>query len=203
MDEKIHFVFNMYDVSHDNTVSKQDLTTLLNQIPKAHLGNSSDHGGDYYHHGQQQAPYSPAPSDFTLTRQRSLSGSSTSMSEQEEPTGVAGAAPHMLHAHSREQSREIKPDAASATPASAGAAAGGGQFGNAPGIGERDASSAAPAGAHPLGITREGSTSAVNTAGLPGTITDFDYEDVDFYTNHDMVQYSFKPLKHLCAHYWH
>lgn len=34
MDDKIHFVFNMYDVSHDNTVSKQELTTLLNHIPK-------------------------------------------------------------------------------------------------------------------------------------------------------------------------
>mmetsp|Transcript_655 Transcript_655/g.682 ORF Transcript_655/g.682 Transcript_655/m.682 type:complete len:883 (-) Transcript_655:908-3556(-) len=33
-DDKIHFVFNMYDVSHDNTVSKQELTTLLNHIPK-------------------------------------------------------------------------------------------------------------------------------------------------------------------------
>lgn len=30
-DEKIHFIFNMYDTSHDNTVSKQELTTLLNQ----------------------------------------------------------------------------------------------------------------------------------------------------------------------------
>jgi len=37
IDDKIHFVFNMYDVSHDNTVSKQDLTTLLNHIPKETL----------------------------------------------------------------------------------------------------------------------------------------------------------------------
>jgi Ca2+-binding EF-hand superfamily protein len=29
-DEKIHFIFNMYDTSHDNTVSKEELTTLLN-----------------------------------------------------------------------------------------------------------------------------------------------------------------------------
>jgi Ca2+-binding EF-hand superfamily protein/predicted Ser/Thr protein kinase len=34
VDDKIHFVFNMYDVSHDNTVSKQELTTLLNHVPK-------------------------------------------------------------------------------------------------------------------------------------------------------------------------
>eukprot|EP01039_Chlorochromonas_danica_P007127 gene7127-7880_t len=33
-DDKIHFIFNMYDVSHDNTVSKQELSTLLNHIPK-------------------------------------------------------------------------------------------------------------------------------------------------------------------------
>lgn len=39
-DDKIHFVFNMYDVSHDNTVSKQELTTLLNHIPKAVLHDS-------------------------------------------------------------------------------------------------------------------------------------------------------------------
>jgi Ca2+-binding EF-hand superfamily protein len=31
--EKIQFIFNMYDVSKDNTVSRQELTTLLNQIP--------------------------------------------------------------------------------------------------------------------------------------------------------------------------
>lgn len=31
----------MYDVSHDNTVSKQDLTTLLNHIPKETLNNLS------------------------------------------------------------------------------------------------------------------------------------------------------------------
>ena len=30
MDDKIRFIFNMYDVSHDNTVSKQELSTLLN-----------------------------------------------------------------------------------------------------------------------------------------------------------------------------
>ena len=33
MDDKIHFIFNMYDTSHDNTVSKDELTTLLNQVP--------------------------------------------------------------------------------------------------------------------------------------------------------------------------
>jgi Ca2+-binding EF-hand superfamily protein len=33
-DDKIRFVFNMYDVSRDNTVSKQELTTLLNHVPK-------------------------------------------------------------------------------------------------------------------------------------------------------------------------
>ena len=33
IDDKIHFIFNMYDTSHDNTVSKDELTTLLNQVP--------------------------------------------------------------------------------------------------------------------------------------------------------------------------
>lgn len=37
-DEKIHFIFNMYDTSHDNTVSKEELTTLLNHVPKSVLG---------------------------------------------------------------------------------------------------------------------------------------------------------------------
>lgn len=30
LDEKIHFIFSMYNVSHDNKVSKQELSTLLN-----------------------------------------------------------------------------------------------------------------------------------------------------------------------------
>jgi hypothetical protein len=36
-DDRYHFVFNMYDVSHDSTISKQELTTLLNHIPKEAL----------------------------------------------------------------------------------------------------------------------------------------------------------------------
>lgn len=34
LDDKIHFLFNMYDTAHCNTVSKEELTTLLNQVPK-------------------------------------------------------------------------------------------------------------------------------------------------------------------------
>ena len=34
IDDKIHFVFDMYNVSHDKTVSKQELSTLLNHVPK-------------------------------------------------------------------------------------------------------------------------------------------------------------------------
>lgn len=36
-DDKIHFIFNMYDTSHDNTVSKEELATLLNQVPASVL----------------------------------------------------------------------------------------------------------------------------------------------------------------------
>ena len=36
-DEKIHFIFNMYDISHDQSISKQEMTTLINQIPKSIL----------------------------------------------------------------------------------------------------------------------------------------------------------------------
>ena len=39
IDDKIHFIFDMYDVSHDKTVSKQELTTLLNHVPKDVLHN--------------------------------------------------------------------------------------------------------------------------------------------------------------------
>ena len=39
IDDKIHFIFDMYDVSHDKTVSKQELTTLLNHVPKEVLHN--------------------------------------------------------------------------------------------------------------------------------------------------------------------
>lgn len=41
MDDKIHFIFNMYDTSHDNTVSKEELTCLLNQVPTSvlHMAN--------------------------------------------------------------------------------------------------------------------------------------------------------------------
>mmetsp|Transcript_24409 Transcript_24409/g.35872 ORF Transcript_24409/g.35872 Transcript_24409/m.35872 type:complete len:819 (+) Transcript_24409:77-2533(+) len=43
VDEKIHFIFNMYDTSHDDTVSKEELTTLLNHVPKSVLGMNSMH----------------------------------------------------------------------------------------------------------------------------------------------------------------
>lgn len=33
-DDKIHFIFSMYKVSDDNTVTKEELSTLLNQVPK-------------------------------------------------------------------------------------------------------------------------------------------------------------------------
>ena len=76
MDDKIHFVFNMYDVSHDNTVSKQDLTTLLNQIPKEALNDPNHHTLDQF---SNHPSHSPLP--FEMNRQRSHSGSSTTLSE--------------------------------------------------------------------------------------------------------------------------
>ena len=39
-DDKIRFLFDMYDVSEDDTVSKAEFGTLLNQIPR----NILDHG---------------------------------------------------------------------------------------------------------------------------------------------------------------
>lgn len=46
VDDKIHFIFNMCDTSHDNTVSKGELTTLLNQIPTSVL-HVEDYSVDY------------------------------------------------------------------------------------------------------------------------------------------------------------
>ena len=57
-DDKIRFVFNMYDVSHDNTVSKQDLTTLLNHIPKHVLQ-------DHYGHDEKSSVSSEAMSNVS------------------------------------------------------------------------------------------------------------------------------------------
>ena len=51
MDDKIHFIFNMYDVSKDKSVSKQELATLLNQVPKELLvqqtrGSNGENNGE-------------------------------------------------------------------------------------------------------------------------------------------------------------
>lgn len=43
LDDKIHFIFDMYDVSHDKSVSKQELATLLNQVPKEALSTAPLH----------------------------------------------------------------------------------------------------------------------------------------------------------------
>lgn len=63
MDDKIHFVFNMYDVSHDNTVSKQELSTLLNHIPK-----------EAFRYQQATRPISAVSSHNSLVRMNSLNG---------------------------------------------------------------------------------------------------------------------------------
>lgn len=47
LDDKIHFLFNMYDVSHDNTVSKQELSTLLNHVPKNVLQSTMTYNSNY------------------------------------------------------------------------------------------------------------------------------------------------------------
>lgn len=53
LDDKIHFIFNMYDISHANTVSKQELSTLLNHIPKAMLQNHVDWNNNGYNNGYE------------------------------------------------------------------------------------------------------------------------------------------------------
>lgn len=62
VDDKIHFVFNMYDVSHDNTVSKQELSTLLNHIPKEAFSTpSSLHLPPGHQNGRMSGGMSPVP----------------------------------------------------------------------------------------------------------------------------------------------
>ena len=34
VDEKIHFMFNMYDVGQEGSVTRQELSLLLNHVPK-------------------------------------------------------------------------------------------------------------------------------------------------------------------------
>eukprot|EP00428_Durinskia_dybowskii_P061805 CAMPEP_0170369566 /NCGR_PEP_ID=MMETSP0117_2-20130122/8050_1 /TAXON_ID=400756 /ORGANISM="Durinskia baltica, Strain CSIRO CS-38" /LENGTH=1024 /DNA_ID=CAMNT_0010624291 /DNA_START=209 /DNA_END=3283 /DNA_ORIENTATION=+ len=189
IDDKIHFVFNMYDVSHDNTVSKQDLTTLLNQIPKGALG-SYDYGFDGGHH---YGPHSPLPNDM-IQRQRSNSGSSVSVAESANGTDDSLVASSTASAaagghHSRDPSGTTKnPVSGIAESASAGAGAATAALGTAPGILERSESGGSTkemSGQHRRVLTREGSSSIA-------PLLDSDYEDVDFYTNHDMVERAFQ-----------
>jgi hypothetical protein len=167
MDDKIHFVFNMYDVSHDNTVSKQDLTTLLNQIPKGALG-AYDYAAE---HQILHPPHSPMPGD--LSRLRSGSGSSLSQAESTEENPAGAGTPGAGGGHSRDPSVNMKAGAegtgAPVLP----------QFGTAPGILERGESAG----------LKEGGGAATPAGGVA---TEFDYEDVDFYTNHDMVEKAFQ-----------
>lgn len=76
MDDKIHFIFNMYNVSKDKSVSKQELSTLLNQVPKELLGqqfgyhnnNNTDNHLDSEsvdnENGTAAEPLSPLDSEF-------------------------------------------------------------------------------------------------------------------------------------------
>lgn len=52
-EEKMRFIFNMYDISHENTVSRLDLSTLLNHVPKyvLHTNNNSFHNTSWRHGG--------------------------------------------------------------------------------------------------------------------------------------------------------
>lgn len=122
IDDKIHFVFNMYDVSHDSTVSKQELSTLLNHIPKEAFRNS-------YPHASMSGYASPIP--------RNPSNSSISNLNA---TTLATVNMHGMHsAHS------------------------------------------------PMAAESDSEKGSVQ-----GSIHDnTDYEDVDFYTNHDMVERAF------------
>lgn len=70
MDARIHFIFNMCDVSNDSSVSKEELETLLNQVPKDIMSGDRD-------------PFDPAPE----VRSRSVSISSASGSESGSNSG--------------------------------------------------------------------------------------------------------------------
>jgi hypothetical protein len=167
----------MYDVSHDNTVSKQDLTTLLNQIPKAVLGNY-----DYYSYDAQLPPHGHIPQspmlDAPLSRQRSTSGSSIAMSEgaggSTEDGHSSSLPPPLPGMHSRDPSGNVRGVAEQ----------GAGSLGQGLGILERTES---------LGSSKDGGNAGLNAPLAPSSVvsSDLDYEDVDFYTNHDMVERAF------------
>jgi hypothetical protein len=166
IDDKIHFVFSMYDVSHDNTVSKQDLTTLLNQIPKNTAG--------FDNYSVNNMDHSPAPQHHldgaggTGVRARSNSNSTASVaSDSHAASSELGYDGGAGSSHSTAGAMDRAEGGTSAAAAAAPATVGNGG-----------------------GMTPSGAAAAAAAAAQPNP-NDFDYEDVDFYTNHDMVERAF------------
>lgn len=174
----------MYDVSHDNTVSKQDLTTLLNQIPKGVLEGYEYGYSGYDHHGMPHGPgpHVPPSPMVEMSRQRSNSGSSIAPSE-------SGAA-------STDDAQSLGPGQGQAAVQYHVPLQGAGSLGQGLGILERTES---------LGSSKDGGLAGAGLAagagagaGVAGSTAgstaggDQDYDDVDLYTNHDMVERAFQ-----------
>jgi len=133
VDEKIHFIFNMYDTSHDNTVSKEELTTLLNHVPKSVLGmNRMNRSAIHILDDTDQSNYENG------SVQSNHSGSSNGK--------TTSPPPHDSDALSVLQ--------------------------------KSDESSSVASGMHTAGD-------------VTPVVDDHDYEDVDAYTNHDIVEKAF------------
>lgn len=86
VDDKIHFIFNMYDTSHDNTVSKEELTTLLNQVPTSvlHMAGINDVMDNAYNDEDGYVETSPSLSRSTSRVASPEPGSSSPLTPERE-----------------------------------------------------------------------------------------------------------------------
>lgn len=73
IDDKIHFLFDMYDVSHDKTVSKAELSTLLNHIPKDFFLMYNQGNSPLYSAPSRSQSISNAHYDYPASRSQSIS----------------------------------------------------------------------------------------------------------------------------------
>lgn len=87
-DDKIHFVFNMYDVSHDNTVSKQELSTLLNHIPR----------DTFIHSNYPHPPSGHQGVTFNTLNKDGIANVDSASEKESEKGSVAGDVPSVVDA---------------------------------------------------------------------------------------------------------
>eukprot|EP01042_Synura_sphagnicola_P000499 gene499-532_t len=82
----------MYDVSRDGTVSKQDLSTLLNHVPKSVLAFSGHYNANQPHRQSAQSDVASESSGTSESPDIPSLGSSFQSGSAAVPSGVQGAA---------------------------------------------------------------------------------------------------------------